>query len=103
MQLDSFTDLKRCPVAVVKCSAPWCKPCVTIQPLFEELARTLGVPAFTLDVSEPPSGMDTLLERVTVVPTFFECRDGEAVRILEGSDPTSLREFFGGFQTALAK
>ena len=65
--------------AVVKFTATWCVACKAIQPLFEELAQTLGT-KYTFVAIDLDQANDLAKEyNVNGVPTFLFFKDGKEV------------------------
>lgn len=70
-------------LAVVKCGATWCKPCVQSAPAYELLAAKYpDVRFYTLDIDDVKDFTDAPL--VNTVPMFFMVKNGSPVGALVG-------------------
>lgn len=70
-------------LAVVKCGATWCKPCVQSAPAYECLAAKYpGVRFYTLDIDDVKDFTDAPL--VKTVPMFFMIKHGEPIGAITG-------------------
>jgi len=84
----TFYDfIKRYPVVVVDCWAPWCGPCQMIAPVIEELASDYaGKVVFgKLNVDENPAVAAEY--GIMSIPTLLFARNGEVVDRLIGAAP----------------
>lgn len=79
--------VKRYPVVVVDCWAPWCGPCRLIAPVLEELAKEYAGRVFfgKLNVDENPR---TATEyAIMAIPTLFIFKGGDPVDVIQGALP----------------
>ncbi len=84
----TFYDfIKRYPVVVVDCWAPWCGPCRMIAPVIEELASDYAgrVVFGKLNVDENPAVAAEY--GIMSIPTLLFARNGEVVDRLIGAVP----------------
>ena len=74
--------------ALVDCWAPWCKPCVRMGPIIEDLARISQdeIAVGKLNVDENP--IVTMRYRIQSIPTVMIYKDGKQVDVIVGLDPT---------------
>jgi len=89
----TFYDfIKRYPVVVVDCWAPWCGPCRMISPVIEELASDYaGKVVFgKLNVDENP--IIAAQYGIMSIPTLLFARNGEVVDRLIGAVPRQIIE-----------
>ena len=77
-----LTDTLRGSV-VVKCTADWCQPCKTVQPIIDKVARKFPSTHFLqLDVDENPRVVNAY--NIQAVPTLLFFRDGKYQGMLAG-------------------
>lgn len=77
---------------IVRFTAPWCKPCKSIEPLYQELAKERPDVAFvTIDVDR----FDSIAAKYKAfkIPLFLSFLDGEQAGKLVGKDDDKLKEF----------
>ncbi len=84
--------VRRYPLLVVDCWAPWCGPCRMIAPVIEELARAYrGKIAFAkLNVDENP--ITAMRYDVRSIPTLLVFKNGELVDRKVGFMPKEMLE-----------
>ena len=85
---DTFMDaVRKSPLIVVDCWAPWCGPCKTIAPVIEELAKEYaGKVVFgKLNVDENPKVATDFA--IMAIPTMFIFKNGEPVDVIQGALP----------------
>lgn len=85
---DTFMDaVRKTPLIVVDCWAPWCGPCKTIAPVIEELAKEYaGKVVFgKLNVDENPKVATDFA--IMAIPTMFIFKNGEPVDVIQGALP----------------
>ena len=84
----SFVEtVKKYPLVVVDCWAPWCGPCRMIAPVLEELAKEYAgrVVFGKLNVDENPR---TATEyAIMAIPTLFIFKGGDPVDVIQGALP----------------
>jgi thiol-disulfide isomerase/thioredoxin len=94
------SQLRSCPLAVIKVTASWCGPCQNIHPVYVELVKAApNMTGFTLDIdAAPDAGGDYMklsdLLDASALPTFVFFRHGAEVARLVGGDVTQLRGQF---------
>lgn len=79
--------IKRYPLVVVDCWAPWCGPCRMISPVIDELAKEYAgrVVFGKLNVDENPK---TAAEyAIMAIPTLFIFKGGDPVDVIQGALP----------------
>lgn len=85
---DTFREtIKKYPLVVVDCWAPWCAPCRYVAPIIEELAKEYaGKVVFgKLNVDENPR---TAMEfGIMAIPTLLVCKKGKLVDNVVGALP----------------
>ncbi|RCV62990.1 thioredoxin 1 [Methanophagales archaeon] len=85
---DTFMDVvRKHPLIVVDCWAPWCGPCKTIAPVIDELAKEYaGKVVFgKLNVDENPKVATDFA--IMAIPTMFIFKNGEPVDVIQGALP----------------
>ena len=87
-----YEFIKRYPVVVVDCWAPWCGPCRMISPVIEDLASDYaGKVVFgKLNVDENPAVAAEY--GIMSIPTLLLARNGEVVDRLIGAAPRQIIE-----------
>ena len=100
---DKFKELvnTKAPL-IVKASAPWCGPCKTLKPLFDERLKKLddNVVIYMLDVDEDDDVAAYL--KINKLPTIISFVDGNKMDVITGSDDKLLAQFFKKFEGHLA-
>lgn len=83
--IDAF--VKRFPLVVIDCWAPWCGPCKMIAPTIQELsAEYKSRIAFgKLNTDENPN--TAMKHRIMSIPTLLIFKDGEYVDRIIGASP----------------
>lgn len=80
---DEYDLAIRADLAVIKCWANFCAPCIEGAAAFDSMAHAYDVPFYTLDIE---SVFDfEHADRVTKLPTFFIARRGEIVYDIAGA------------------
>ncbi len=85
---NSFVEIvKKYPLVVVDCWAPWCGPCKMVEPIIEELAKQYaGKVVFgKLNVDENPKVATDFA--IMAIPTMFIFKNGEPVDVIQGALP----------------
>jgi thioredoxin 1 len=85
---DTFMDaVRKNPLIVVDCWAPWCGPCKMVAPVIEELAKEYaGKVVFgKLNVDENPRVATDFA--IMAIPTMFIFKNGEPVDVIQGALP----------------
>ncbi|MCD6455614.1 MAG: thioredoxin [Methanophagales archaeon] len=85
---NSFVEtIRKYPVVVVDCWAPWCGPCKMIAPVIEELAKEYaGKVVFgKLNVDDNPKTATEFA--IMAIPTLFIFKHGEPVDVVQGAVP----------------
>jgi thioredoxin 1 len=84
--------MKRCPLLVVDCWAPWCAPCRMVAPVIEELAQDYrGKIAFgKLNVDN--NRMVATKYHIMSIPTMLIFKDGELIDQKVGAMPRTVLE-----------
>ncbi len=79
--------VRRYPLVVVDCWAPWCAPCRMVAPIIDELAREYaGKVVFgKLNVDENPRIAAEFA--IMAIPTMFIFKNGEPVDVIQGALP----------------
>lgn len=84
----TFVDaVKKYPLLVVDCWAPWCGPCKMIAPVLEEMAKEYAgrVVFGKLNVDENPRIATEYA--IMAIPTLFIFKNGEPVDVIQGALP----------------
>jgi thioredoxin 1 len=81
---DTFSSTIKSGVTIVDFWAPWCGPCRTLAPMFDQLAEQMGdiVKVCKVNVDTCPSA--TTIAAIQSIPTFAIYKDGERVEIFVG-------------------
>jgi len=84
--------VKKYPLLVVDCWAPWCGPCKMIAPVLEEMAREYAgrVVFGKLNVDENPK--IAMEYAIMAIPTLFIFKNGEPVDVIQGALPKQYLE-----------
>jgi len=85
---NSFIEsVRKYPLLVLDCWAPWCGPCKMVAPVIEELAKDYaGKVVFgKLNVDENP--IIATQFAIMAIPTLFIFKDGEPVDVVQGAVP----------------
>ena len=84
--------VRKFPVVVVDCWAPWCGPCKMIAPVIEELAREYaGKVVFgKLNVDDNPKTATEFA--IMAILTLFIFKHGEPVDVVQGAVPKQYLE-----------
>jgi len=70
-------------VTVVDFGAPWCAPCLALEPILEELARDFSnIPIYSINVDK--SGENAAQLGIKSLPTVVIFKDGEIVQQMIG-------------------
>jgi thioredoxin 1 len=79
--------VKKYPLLVVDCWAPWCGPCKMIAPVLEEMAKEYAgrVVFGKLNVDENPRV--AMEYAIMAIPTLFIFKNGEPVDVIQGALP----------------
>lgn len=79
--------VKKYPLLVVDCWAPWCGPCRRIAPVLEEMAKEYAgrVVFGKLNVDENPKIATEYA--IMAIPTLFIFKNGEPVDVIQGALP----------------
>ncbi len=88
MDDNSFAEtVRKYPLVIVDCWAPWCAPCKMVAPVIEELAREYaGKVVFgKLNVDENPRTATEFAIRA--IPTMFIFKNGKLVDVIQGALP----------------
>ena len=90
--LDADIDeiIKRYPIIVIDCWAPWCGPCRMIGPVIEELAKEMtGKIVFgKLNVDENPQ--TSMKYHIMSIPTMLVFKNGALVDRFVGAMPKEM-------------
>jgi thioredoxin 1 len=84
----TFNDfIKKYPVVLIDCWAPWCGPCRMMSPVIDGLAKDLeGKVAFgKLNTDQNPK--TSMRFQIEAIPTLLVFKDGEMAERLVGSRP----------------
>jgi len=90
---NSFVEtVRKYPLVVVDCWAPWCGPCRMVAPVIEELAKEYaGKVVFgKLNVDENPRVATEFA--IMAIPTLFIFKNGEPVDVIQGALPKQYLE-----------
>jgi len=90
---NSFVEtIRKYPLVVVDCWAPWCGPCRMIAPVIEELSKEYaGKVVFgKLNVDENPRIATDFA--IMAIPTLFIFKNGEPVDVIQGAMPKQYLE-----------
>ncbi|OYT67582.1 thioredoxin [ANME-1 cluster archaeon ex4572_4] len=85
---NSFVEtVRKYPLIVVDCWAPWCGPCKMVAPVLEELAKEYAgrVVFGKLNVDENPRVATEF--GIMAIPTLFIFKNGEPVDVIQGALP----------------
>lgn len=85
---DTFVEaVKKYPLIVMDCWAPWCSPCRTIAPVLEELAKKYAgrVVFGKLNVDENPRISQEYA--IMAIPTLIIFKDSAPVDVIQGALP----------------
>ncbi|HUV80022.1 MAG TPA: thioredoxin [Candidatus Bathyarchaeia archaeon] len=79
--------VKKYPLLVVDCWAPWCGPCKMIAPVLEEMAKEYAgrVVFGKLNVDENPRIATEYA--IMAIPTLFIFKNGDPVDVIQGALP----------------
>ncbi|MEA2075583.1 MAG: thioredoxin [Euryarchaeota archaeon] len=79
--------VKKYPLLVVDCWAPWCGPCKMVAPVIEDLAKEYAgrVVFGELNVDENPRIATEYA--IMAIPTLFIFKNGEPVDVIQGALP----------------
>jgi len=89
----TFTEaVKNNPLVVVDCWAPWCRPCLYVSPIVEEMARDYAGRIFfgKLNVDENPKV--TMQYGIMSIPTLLVFKNGKLVDRIIGAMPRKTLE-----------
>ncbi|MGB2841379.1 MAG: thioredoxin [Halobacteriota archaeon] len=90
---NSFIEtVRKYPLVVVDCWAPWCGPCRMVAPVIEELSKEYaGKVVFgKLNVDENPRVAAEYA--IMAIPTLFIFKNGEPVDVIQGALPKQYLE-----------
>ncbi len=85
---DTFNDfIKKYPLVVVDCWAPWCGPCRMMSPVIDALAKEMqGKVAFgKLNTDMNPK--IAMRFQIEAIPTLLVIKDGELAERIVGAKP----------------
>jgi len=95
LELDSSNfdeEIKKHPLLVVDCWAPWCAPCLMVAPVIEELARDYGdkirFGRLNIDMSQSIA----VKYRIMSIPTLLIFQNGQLVGQKVGALPRKVLE-----------
>jgi thioredoxin 1 len=90
LDADLDENVKKYPVVVIDCWAPWCGPCRMIGPLIEELAKEMkGKIVFgKLNVDENPQ--TSMKYKIMSIPTLLVFKNGTFVDRFIGAMPKEM-------------
>lgn len=79
--------VKKYPLLVADCWAPWCGPCKMVAPVLEEMAKEYAgrVVFGKLNVDENPRIATEYA--IMAIPTLFIFKNGEPVDVIQGALP----------------
>jgi len=79
--------VRKYPLVVVDCWAPWCGPCKMVAPVIDELAKEYaGKVVFgKLNVDENPRIASEFA--IMAIPTLFIFKNGDPVDVIQGALP----------------
>lgn len=90
---NSFIEtVRKYPLVVVDCWAPWCGPCKMVAPTIDELSKEYaGKVVFgKLNVDENPRVAAEFA--IMAIPTLFIFKNGEPVDVIQGALPKQYLE-----------
>jgi len=90
---NSFIEtVRKYPLVVVDCWAPWCGPCKMVAPAIDELSKEYaGKVVFgKLNVDENPRVAAEFA--IMAIPTLFIFKNGEPVDVIQGALPKQYLE-----------
>jgi thioredoxin 1 len=89
---DLDQSVRRFPLVVVDCWAPWCGPCHMVAPVIAELARDyMGKIVFgKLNVDESPT--TAMKYGIQSIPAMLVFQRGEMVDLIIGAQPREMLE-----------
>jgi thioredoxin 1 len=87
---DIDETIKKFPIIVIDCWAPWCGPCRMIGPIIEELAKEMqGKIVFgKLNVDENPQ--TSMKHKIMSIPTMLVFKNGALVDRFVGAMPKEM-------------
>ena len=87
---DIETNIKKYPIIVVDCWAPWCGPCRMVEPIIEELAKEMkGKIVFgRLNVDE--NRATSMKYGIMSIPTLLVFKNGKLVDNIIGAMPKEM-------------
>jgi thioredoxin len=90
LDADIDATMKKYPMIVIDCWAPWCGPCRMIGPIIEELAKEMkGKIVFgKLNVDENPQ--TSMKHNIMSIPTLLVFKNGALVDRLIGAMPKEM-------------
>jgi thioredoxin 1 len=90
LDVDIAETMKKYPMLVIDCWAPWCGPCRMIGPIIEELAKEMtGKIVFgKLNVDENPQ--TSMKYKIMSIPTMLVFKNGALVDQFVGAMPKEM-------------
>jgi thioredoxin 1 len=90
LDADINEAMKKYPIIVIDCWAPWCGPCRMIGPIIEELAKEMkGKIVFgKLNVDENPQ--TSMKHNIMSIPTLLVFKNGALVDRIIGTMPKEM-------------
>jgi len=90
LDADIDESMKKYPILVIDCWAPWCGPCRMIGPIIEELAKEMkGKIVFgKLNVDENPQM--SMKHNIMSIPTLLVFKNGALVDRIIGAMPKEM-------------
>jgi len=87
---DMDENIKKYPLLIVDCWAPWCGPCRMVGPVIEELAKEMkGKTVFgKLNVDENPQ--TSAKHQIMSIPTMLVFKNGELIDKIIGAMPKDM-------------
>ncbi|KAI9714491.1 MAG: hypothetical protein M1820_000452 [Bogoriella megaspora] len=86
--------LNKFSIVVVDFWAPWCQPCKTIAPLYQQLSQQLSRPGQIIFTKVNTDQQTQIAQSytITTIPTFLVFKRGKEVSRVRGAEPKQLSE-----------
>jgi thioredoxin len=89
----SFTEaVQNHPIVVVDCWAPWCRPCLYVSPIVEEMARDYAGRIFFGKLNVDENQKVAIQYGIMSIPTLLVFKNGRLVDQIIGAMPREMLE-----------